>query len=45
MKVAATVVVLALVAVLVWISSSHSEAMKQCEQTYSHDVCFQLLNR
>lgn len=45
MKIAAAATVLALLALLVWISSGHDEAMRQCEQTYSHDVCFQLLNR
>lgn len=45
MKIAATATVLVLLGLLLWISSGQEEAMKQCEQAYSHDVCFQLLNR
>lgn len=40
----AVVFVLATVA-LILISTQDDVAMKQCELTYSHDVCFQLLNR
>lgn len=45
MKIAAMVIVLILVGIVAALSSGHEDAMKQCEQAYSHDVCFQLLNR
>lgn len=39
------VIVLALaIAALIYISSEQNEAMAECQRTYSHDVCFDLLN-
>ncbi len=31
--------------VATFVTMPDSDAMKQCQQTHSHDTCFQILNR
>lgn len=44
MKMFLAIVLAAAVVLLIVISSGQNDAMLDCERTYSHDVCFDLLN-
>ena len=44
MKMFLAIVLVVAVTMLILLSGHSSEAMKECERTYSYDTCFQILN-